>query len=284
MRWWRWAAATFLPRRRTRLHRPGDRAVGRSPAEHQELGAVGVVDLQLPDVGGDSGDLVRPQAGHARVVLRLVADVAGLVLLLEPADHVLKALGPRQRPGAGQPLVAHVRPELARRGWARSRSPDRSAAGPPRRAGTTARTSWPGRCRRAGSPACGSGPRSGPTRRPPRSIGPGSRRRSPAAATRRGGRGSPSAGPRPRSWWASRSRDRPAGCRSPAAAAPGRRRGRSSPPSGPCPGRSSPSRRDGRRRRRRAPCSRRRSRPRPAPCGRRSACGARARAGARRRA
>ena len=46
------------------------------------------------------------------MVLRLVADVAGLVLLLEPADHVLKALRPRQRPGAGQPLVAHVGPEL----------------------------------------------------------------------------------------------------------------------------------------------------------------------------
>ena len=90
-----------------RAHAPGcgaDRAVGRAPAENERVGAVGVVDLELGDVGRDSRDLRRAQPHHPVVVLRVVRDVAGLVLLLEPADPVLEA---------GRPGIAHGRASVS---------------------------------------------------------------------------------------------------------------------------------------------------------------------------
>ncbi len=59
-----------------------------------------MVHLQLADVRGDPGDLLGPQPGHQRVVVGLVADVAGPVLLLEPPDHVLEPLRCRAAPTA----------------------------------------------------------------------------------------------------------------------------------------------------------------------------------------
>src|SRR5205814_7476698 len=61
---------------------------GAAPGEDQQVGSVGVVNLQFRDVGGDSGDLLRAQACHQVVVFRVVGDIAGQVLLLEPADPV----------------------------------------------------------------------------------------------------------------------------------------------------------------------------------------------------
>ena len=65
-----------------------------------------------------------------------------------------------------------------------------------------------GMCPTAGSPACGSGPRSAPPRSRRRSSRPAYSARSPATATRRGDRTAPSAGPTARSSSASPSRAR----------------------------------------------------------------------------
>ena len=69
---------------------------------------------------GDPGDLLGPQPGHQRVVLGLVADVAGPVLLLEPADHVLEALRCRAAPTAARGARRAGRARTRRRGSARS--------------------------------------------------------------------------------------------------------------------------------------------------------------------
>ena len=117
------------------------------------------------------------------------------VLLLEPADAVREARACRGSPTAARRCSSRAY------GWNASPS-----AGAVRERGVDRRqrvgvrdlprlaSSWPGTGRTAGSPACGSGPRSAPPRRPRRSTGRASRRRRPAAATRRGARGSPSAG------------------------------------------------------------------------------------------
>src|SRR6266511_3079748 len=93
-------------------HGPRDRAIGRSPAEDEQLGALLAVDDEIRDVGRDAGDLLGAELGHPRVVVWLVADVAGDVLLLEAADHVLQALGARQGPWPCATLVPQVRQEL----------------------------------------------------------------------------------------------------------------------------------------------------------------------------
>ena len=98
-----------------RAHTPRgrtDRAVRRAPAEDERVGAVGIVDLELGDVGRDPGDLRRTQPHHPVVVLGVVRDVARLVLLLETADPVLEpgrpGNGPRTRERCG---IAPVREE-----------------------------------------------------------------------------------------------------------------------------------------------------------------------------
>ena len=101
-------------------------------------------------------DLVGAQARHQRVVRRLVADVAGAVLLLEAADPCWRPGVPGSAQGRAQALVAEVGQELAARGSARSAKRGRSRAGRPRRGVARAPRSWRGRCRRAGSPASGS--------------------------------------------------------------------------------------------------------------------------------
>ena len=90
-----------------------DRAVRRAPAQHEHVGAVGIVDLELGNVARDSRDLGGAQAHHAVVVLGVVGDVAGLVLLLQAADPVLEPRRARNRPGPGKRLgVALVREEV----------------------------------------------------------------------------------------------------------------------------------------------------------------------------
>ena len=91
----------------------GDRSVGRAPPEHQHLGvAVGVLDLERVDGGGDPVDLRGAQPGHEVVVVGVVGDVAGDVGLLDAADAVLQPRGARDGPRAGQRLgVAEVRVE-----------------------------------------------------------------------------------------------------------------------------------------------------------------------------
>ncbi len=56
----------------------------------------------------DAGDLAGPQIDHVLVILRVVADVAGDVLLFQSADAVHQARRARNGPGPGQPLVAGV--------------------------------------------------------------------------------------------------------------------------------------------------------------------------------
>ena len=59
------------------------------------------------------GDLRGPRVDHVLMVGRVVADVAGDVLLFQAADAVLQAGRAGERPGPGQPLVALVRQERA---------------------------------------------------------------------------------------------------------------------------------------------------------------------------
>ena len=77
-----------------------DRAVRAAPAEDERIRGVRVVDLELGDVLRDARDLLRAQSHHQVVVVGVVADVAGDVLLLEPADAVFQA---------GSPGIAHGR-------------------------------------------------------------------------------------------------------------------------------------------------------------------------------
>src|SRR6185295_140063 len=91
----------------------GNRPVGAAPGEHEQVGAVRIVDLELWNVVRDAGDLLGPQAGHQVMVLRVVGDVAGQILLLEAADPVFQARGAGDRPRAGQGLVVtHIWPEV----------------------------------------------------------------------------------------------------------------------------------------------------------------------------
>src|SRR5690606_40277120 len=56
--------------------------------------------------------LFGPQLRHEMVILRIVRDIAGLVLLLESAQPVLEAGRARLRPGARERLlVADIRQE-----------------------------------------------------------------------------------------------------------------------------------------------------------------------------
>ena len=144
-------------------HACADRAVRRTPAEHEHLGrwpsGPRVVDRERRQRVGDPVDLGLAGADHEVVVARVVGDVAVPVALLEAADAVLEAGRAGDGPRAGQRLgVARVGPELGvlalRRGWARWRSRGRSWAGRRPRGSATARSRWRGSRRRAASPAC----------------------------------------------------------------------------------------------------------------------------------
>src|SRR5829696_7882668 len=92
-----------------------DRAIGRSPAEDQQLALLRAEDLERRDVVGDAGDLRRTERLHPVVVIRVVADVACDVGLLEAADTVLEARCPGDGPRTGQCLgIALVWPEGGR--------------------------------------------------------------------------------------------------------------------------------------------------------------------------
>ncbi len=72
------------------------RAVRAAPREHEQVGALLVVDLEIGHL--DPRDLLRAQLRHQVVVLGVVRDVAGLVRLLEPADPMLEPGRARDRP------------------------------------------------------------------------------------------------------------------------------------------------------------------------------------------
>ena len=190
------AAVAHAPCRRA------DRAVARAPAEHEQLGAVVRVDRERRQLALDVRDPLGAQARHRRVVGGVVGDVAGAVLLLQPADAVRDARRAGRRPRPHAARVARVGQERfasIRLPPAPARTPGRSPAATPRRGSATAPTSSTGSRRSAGSPACGTRSRGAPPRTPSRSSRPASRPRAPAAATRRGGRAAPAAGPTARS-------------------------------------------------------------------------------------
>ena len=127
------------------LHRAPDRAVGGAPAQDQEVALVGAVDVQRRDVLRDPGDLRVAQDGHPVVVLRVVADVAEDVGLLEPADPVLEA-----RASRGPPTGGRASPGRGGRGRSRPSpcgSGRRFAGGRPGPGSATARRRWRGRRR-----------------------------------------------------------------------------------------------------------------------------------------
>ena len=92
--------------------RGADHAVGRAPAEHQQLGALVGVDLERGSSSASFSSLRRAQLRHQRVVEGVIADVAAAVLLLEAAEAVLEAGGSGDRPGPGAALVAEVGHEV----------------------------------------------------------------------------------------------------------------------------------------------------------------------------
>ena len=112
------------------------------------------------------------------MVVRVVADVAGAVGLLDAADAVLQARRARDGPRPGQRLgVAQVGQELplvARAVGLGGELDAAGRAGRSTRAPATARSRWPGSRRTAGTPACG---------RSARSARPRSRRRSSRRVT-----------------------------------------------------------------------------------------------------
>ena len=155
-RWRRWAWATLPPCFRSAAPpRRSSRTVPPQPSTSSEA-PVGIVDLELGDVGRDPGDLLRAQAHHVVVVVGVVGDVAGHVLLLEPADAVLEARRPGNRPRRARASPGRARTAgTRRRGSARSRTRPGSPAASRRRGGATARSRSRGTRRRAGTPACG---------------------------------------------------------------------------------------------------------------------------------
>ncbi len=85
-------------------HSSLDDAEGRAPSQHEQLAFGIAVDFDRIDVVGDVGDLPGPGVDHQLMVVRVVGDVAGDVLLLEPADAVLEARRAGNRPAAGERL------------------------------------------------------------------------------------------------------------------------------------------------------------------------------------
>ena len=103
-RWRMCAVASLSPFSAQPPGRALDGPVARAPAEHEQRRAVGIVHLDVRDV--HAGDPLGPQVRHVLVVGGLVGDVAGAVLLLEPADAVAQP---------GVPGTAHGRARSALR-------------------------------------------------------------------------------------------------------------------------------------------------------------------------
>ena len=90
------------------MHAP----IGPTPTQDQQLALFWTLDLLQWNIVGNTGELVFPDLGHMLVIQRVVADVAGDVLLLQPADAVHESWGPWSGPGANEsfvPLVRHER-------------------------------------------------------------------------------------------------------------------------------------------------------------------------------
>ena len=91
-------------------------AVGRTPAQDEQVAGFGAVHLQLGDEVGDPLNLLGAQVGHALVVLRRIGDIAADVGLLQAADAVLESRLPGWDEHAGERLrIAHVGSEVFRR-------------------------------------------------------------------------------------------------------------------------------------------------------------------------
>jgi hypothetical protein len=100
-----------------RLDRRRDRAVRAAPADHEQVAAVVAGHLDRRQLVRDPSHLLLAQLDHARVVDRIVGDVAGVLLLGETADPVLETRRARDRPRARERLgVALVGLEALRIG------------------------------------------------------------------------------------------------------------------------------------------------------------------------
>ena len=153
-RWRRWAWATLQPSACEPLDRAADGAVGGAPAEDQQVarGRARRPRASRDVVGDAARSSACAQQLHPVVVVRVVADVAGDVGLLEAADAVLEAGRAGDGPRPGERLADRARRAGSRR--ARSRLRDRDVGQVRRRpAPATARSRWPGRRRTGRRPA-----------------------------------------------------------------------------------------------------------------------------------
>ena len=181
-----------------------DRPVGRAPAEHQQVRVGVAVDLEVGHL--DAGHLRRAQLGHARVVGAVVGDRARAVELLQPADPVRAARACRGSPTAAPGCRRARRGGTAcpRGGVVRKRGSIARQVGRRRDLPRLARVGDEQVAQQDHRRAVGD-------RDPHRLVDglealPGRRTpRPPAAATRRGARTAPAAGPTARSWSACRS-------------------------------------------------------------------------------
>ena len=75
-----------------------------APADDEQVAPGRSCDLLRGDELCDALDLLRAQTAHLLVVVRIVANVTGLVLLLEAAEAVLQSGHSGDGPGAGEGL------------------------------------------------------------------------------------------------------------------------------------------------------------------------------------
>ena len=128
-RWRRWAIAIGIV---PFAHPPGgglDHAVGRAPAEDEQLGALVGVDLELGQFLGQLLELLRPQFGHQRVVGGVVADVAAAVAPSRGRRSGAGGPACRGSPRGGRRARRAGRAGTRRRRSAPRRSRGRSPAG-----------------------------------------------------------------------------------------------------------------------------------------------------------
>ena len=104
-------------------HRLVDGSPGRAPAHHREPGArLAGLEPLVGDARRDAVDPGRAHVGHALVVVRVVGDVAAVVVLLDSTHPMLEPRRARTHPGTGEGVgVAKVRVEALRVGSERGR-------------------------------------------------------------------------------------------------------------------------------------------------------------------